>query len=74
MTNEGQRTTIEPEDWPLEETTADQNSAGLRQDVGVSGERPRSDEFDPAGAGLGGERGATGTLTPGERGTDQGPR
>ena len=74
MTNEGQRTTIEPEDWPLEETTADQNSSGLRKDVGVSGERPRVDAFEPAGAGLDGDRGATGTTTGGERGSDTEPR
>jgi hypothetical protein len=74
MTNEGQRTTIEPEDWPLEETTADENSSGLRQDVGVSGERSRVDDFAPGGSGLDGGRGETGTTTPGERGTDTGPR
>jgi hypothetical protein len=74
MTNEGQRTTIEAEDWPLEETTADENSTGLRQDVGMSGDRPRADELEPRGAGLDGGRGATGTTTPGERGSDTEPR
>jgi len=74
MTNEGQRTTIEPEDWPLEETTADQNSTGLRQDVGASNERPRAESFEPTGSGLSGGRGETGTTTPGERGSDTEPR
>jgi hypothetical protein len=74
MTNEGQRTTIEPEDWPLEETTADENSTGLRQDVGVSGDQPRANPFEPGGAGLDSGRGETGTTTPGERGADTAPR
>jgi len=74
MTNEGQRTTIEPEDWPLEESTTGENSHGLRNDVGVTSDPPRADETDPASAGTQDGRGPTGTLTPGERGTDQGPR
>jgi hypothetical protein len=74
MTNEGQRTTIEPEDWPLEETTGDENSTGLRSDTGVGAQEPRAENFEPAGSGNEGGRGELGTTTAGERGTDQGPR
>jgi hypothetical protein len=74
MTNEGQRTTIQPEDWPLEESTADENSTGLRSDVGISGDEPRAEDFEPTLAGSEGGRGELGTTTAGERGTDQGPR
>ena len=68
------RASIEPEDWPLEETTADENSYGLRHDTGVSGEAPQTDEVGPGNAASEGGRGETGTTTPGERGTDSGPR
>jgi hypothetical protein len=71
MTNEGQRTTIEPEDWPLEETSRQENATGLKQGIGVSGDRPRADEFDPAGAGLDAGRGDLGTTTAGESGVEE---
>ncbi|MEA2900485.1 MAG: hypothetical protein QOH36_372 [Actinomycetota bacterium] len=75
MTDDTERSSVQPEDWPLEETTTDGNSSGLRQDIGVSGERARSeDDSAPLGAGLDGGRGETGTNTPGERGTDNEPR
>ena len=74
LSNEPERTSIQPEDWPLEETTADENSAGLRNDVGVSGQEPRADELEPGGAGQDGDRGDLGTTTSGERGTDLAPR
>ena len=48
MTNEGQRTTIEPEDWPLEESSTGENALGQRSDIGVSGAGPLADETDPA--------------------------
>lgn len=70
MTNDGERASIGPDDWPLEETTVDMNPPGLRNDVGASMQRPRAEEFEPKGAGLDGGRGETGTTTPGERATD----
>jgi hypothetical protein len=74
MTDETERGAIRPEDWPLEETTVDENRPGLRNDVGASLQQPRAKGFEPGGAGLNGDRGETGTLTPGERGTDVDPR
>jgi hypothetical protein len=74
MTDEGQRSTIEPNDWPLEESTTGENSHGLRSDQGASSEPPAAAESDAIRAGRDGGRGETGTRTPGERGTDQGPR
>lgn len=68
-----ERTSIQPEDWPLEEPTADQNPAGLRSDIGVSGERPRSEGTEPSDAGRDGDRGELGSTTPGERGADTDP-
>jgi hypothetical protein len=69
-----ERTSIKPEDWPLEETTTDENSAGLRNDIGVSAERPRGDDLEPSGAGRDGGRGDLGSTTSGSRGADSGPR
>jgi hypothetical protein len=74
MTTSDDRRSIQPEDWPLEETTADENSAGLRNDVGVSGQQPRADSLEPSGAGQDGDRGDLGSTTPGDRGADQEPR
>jgi hypothetical protein len=74
MTQDDERGSIQPEDWPIEETTTDENSAGLRNDIGVSSGRPRADELEPAGAGRDGDRGELGSTTPGERGTDVDPR
>jgi hypothetical protein len=70
MSSDDQRRSIQPEDWPNEETTTDENSAGLRNDIGVSGQEPRSDDLEPSGAGQDGDRGTLGSTTPGERGTD----
>jgi hypothetical protein len=69
-----ERRSIQPEDWPNEETTADENSAGLRNDLGVSGQEPRADSLEPQGAGVDGDRGELGATTPGSSGTDVGPR
>jgi hypothetical protein len=74
MTTSDDRRSIQPDDWPNEEATTDQNRAGLRNDVGVSGQKPRADDLEPAGAGRDGDRGDLGSTTPGERGTDVDPR
>lgn len=74
MSDDAERRSIQPEDWPLEETTADENSAGLRNDIGMSGQEPRADELGPAGAGEDGGRGDLGSTTPGRRGADVDPR
>ncbi len=71
---EQERREIQPEDWPDEETTTGENSAGLRSDIGVSGQEPRATEPGPTGAGLDGDRGDLGSTTPGERGSDVAPR
>jgi len=72
MTDE--RSSIHPEDWPLEETTTDENSYGLRHDTGKTSAVPEAEEVGPNAAPSEGGRGETGTTTPGERGADSGPR
>ncbi len=75
MTKPGEpRRSIQPEDWPDEESTADHNRAGLRSDVGVSAQEPRADAPEPSGSGVDGSRGELGSTTPGESGTDPEPR
>ena len=73
MTDQPDRTSIQPQDWPLEETTGDENSTGLRHDIGVSS-TPDASIPGSSDAGLDGGRGETGTTTPGERGVDNNQR
>lgn len=70
------RGSIEPADWPDEEGRGEAQK-GLRHDIGVSMQRPKTEDVpddEAAGAGLDGGRGRLGTATGGDRGAEQGPR
>ncbi len=78
MSDSDDRRAIQPEDWPLEEGGA-QAQDGLRSDVGLSQETPKTESSDDeVGEGAGtaddGGRGPLGTATPTTKGAEQGPR
>ncbi|MDP8905424.1 MAG: hypothetical protein M3N29_08945 [Chloroflexota bacterium] len=74
--NDQRRGSVEPDDWPDEEGRGAAQD-GLRDDTGVSMQRPKTEDVpddEAAGAGLEPGRGELGSTTSGEKGAEQGPR
>jgi hypothetical protein len=77
MNEDERRASIGPDDWPLEEGSAEMQD-GLRRDTGGSQSTPLEESTDSTSDARDGDedgdRGALGTATPASKGTEQGPR